>query len=194
MTDELDYKKDIEKIIMHVFPGYGKTYTVENKLFEHSGLKIVDLDSGNYKWPVDEKGNRSYDKPVDNWVEKYYLDINKHLFEFNCDIVMISTHKEVIQMTYEKFSNRYNKIERIIVVPSSKHYKDFFLERYRKRGSSPEFIKLVEENWDNWIDEYYELYKDIKYKIFRVLFCTEEDTVENIIKDIIKNYPKFQKF
>jgi hypothetical protein len=58
----------------------------------------------------------------------------------------VSTHKEVRQALLDSCLFFY------LVYP---HYadKDLFLERYRKRGSPPEFIALLDKNWDAWIDE-----------------------------------------
>ena len=39
-----------------------------------------------------------------------------------------------------------------LVYPDDRR-KDEFIERYKNRGNDENFIKLVSDNWDNWMKE-----------------------------------------
>ena len=45
-----------------------------------------------------------------------------------------------------------NDIRFLLVYPG-RELKEEYIERYKNMGNPPEFISLVEKNWDAWIDE-----------------------------------------
>lgn len=113
------------------FPGVGKSYYHA----VHPDTTL-DSDSSQFSW---KDGERNPDFPAN-----YIKYIKSHLHE-EIDIC-VSSHKEV------RDALRAEGIDFIIVVPSPES-KEWFLERLRKRGSTHAFVKLIEDNWDSWIQE-----------------------------------------
>jgi hypothetical protein len=59
---------------------------------------------------------------------------------------MVSSHKEVRDELVR------NGIEFTLVYPEYK-IKEDYIQRYIDRGSPESFIKLLNNNWENWISE-----------------------------------------
>ena len=110
--------------IISGFPGIGKTY------FANSRTDVCDSDSSRF--------------PKDNFPENYIQHIKECIGKYR--YILVSSHKEVREALVA------NGIEFTLVYPS-KYLKKEYLQRYKDRGSSDAFIKLLDENWDNWIDE-----------------------------------------
>lgn len=89
---------------------------------------VVDLESTPFK---------------KNW--QIYADVAEHMHKQGYT-VMVSSHKE---MRDELLSRGVN----FVAVIPKKENKDLYIERYRERGNTEEFIKLLDENFDSWIDE-----------------------------------------
>ena len=89
---------------------------------------VVDLESTPFK---------------KNW--QIYADVAEHMHKQGYT-VMVSSHKE---MRDELLSRG---VDFISVIPK-KENKDLYIERYRERGNTEEFIKLLDENFNYWIDE-----------------------------------------
>ena len=89
---------------------------------------VVDLESTPFK---------------KNW--KIYADVAEHMHKQGYT-VMVSSHKE---MRDELLSR---EAAFVVVIPK-KEDKALYIERYRERGSTEEFIKLLDENFEAWIDE-----------------------------------------
>lgn len=107
------------------FPGVGKSY-----LFDRAQrLRVLDSDSS--KFSKDDFPHNYIDhiKSVDG-----------------VDVLLISSHKAV------RDALRAEQIRYTLVYPH-KSLKNEYIERYRMRGSSEDFIKLIANNWDAWIDE-----------------------------------------
>ncbi|WJZ23543.1 AAA family ATPase [Listeria phage LIS04] len=109
------------------FPGVGKTHLANNC----SDLKILDLDSSTYS-------------KESSFPHNYILDIIKYSDSY--DYILVSTHSAV---RYELCSSR---IPYILVYPKSDLLQEY-LSRYKIRGSSLQFCKLVESNWMNFIED-----------------------------------------
>jgi hypothetical protein len=109
------------------FPGVGKTKAAEL-------LGWQDSDSSQFSWICE--GERHPEFPG-NYVA--------HLQESE-GVVLASTHDIVRDALAEA------EIPFILVYPS-RYLKDTYLERYRARGSSEDFIMLLDKFWDEWIDE-----------------------------------------
>lgn len=121
------YKKLSESptMIISAFPGTGKSH-----FFRTSNLKVLDSDSS------------KFDK------KEFPANYIKHIKENSgkADVIMVSSHKIVRDALVE------NDIDFVLVYPQ-KDLKEEYIERYKERGSPDGFIKLLNENWDQWIDE-----------------------------------------
>lgn len=128
-------------MIVSAFAGVGKT-TLAHKY----GKDVIDLESGNFKWLENDgteasKGNRREQNP------KYPINYLEAIKKANTQykVVLISQH-EVIRKCLDAV-----KLDYILVYPN-KNMKEEFIERYKKRGNSENFIDLISKEWDNWID------------------------------------------
>lgn len=131
------------------FPGVGKT-TIFMKN-QYPQYDIVDLDSSDYN--------------KDEFPDNYVKDI-KILFDNNlCDFLLISTHDSVINKLIELEIPVMLVYPFVEEDPNHSQYvqnkkvalKEKFMERYEKRGSPDNFIKLMDEKfWEfaNQLDEY----------------------------------------
>ena len=60
--------------------------------------------------------------------------------------------------------------------------KEDFINRYRERGSNESFIKLLDTNWDNWLDE---LVSKNDPNEERIIYLNEEKPyMKDVINDI----------
>ena len=142
-------------LVISAFPGCGKStyyknwslYSPENKYRqvgkEGIGERILDSDSSNFKWFHDENGVKS-DVQVP-WFPNNYIEHIKTHMETE-DIIFVSSHKEVRDALKE------NGIPYILIYPD-RSLKSMWMERFRVRGNTEEFIKFQNENWDNFIDQ-----------------------------------------
>ena len=121
--------------IISAFPGVGKTY-YSNK---HPD-KALDSDSSNFSWTI-ENGQkiRSSEFP-NNYIRHIKENIGKY------EYIFVSSHKEVRKALKDNCLFFY------LVFPQ-KMMKNEFIERYKDRGNSEDFIKLVSDNWEQWIDD-----------------------------------------
>jgi len=121
--------------IISAFPGVGKTY-YHNKYKDTT----LDSDSSLFSW-VNVSGYkvRNPDFP-DNYIQHIKENIGKYEFIF------VSTHKEVRDALLENCLFFY------LIYPDI-DLKEKFLNKYKERGSSDSFIKLLSDNWENWIKE-----------------------------------------
>jgi hypothetical protein len=113
------------------FPGIGKTTsTKEYKNF----WEMCDLDSSEFygltDWPL-------------NYINKI-KDLSEEGNEY--EIIFISTHKEV------RTALRLDSIPYCIALPN-KFGKEKYIEYYRNKKSSNEFIEKISESWDILIDD-----------------------------------------
>lgn len=140
MNDLIEQKKKRDKVICG-FPGIGKsTYVKEFK--KEYGDTILDSDSSKF-----DKKNfpNNYIKHIKEAIEE-----NKTILASSHDVVRNALIKEKIPFT--------------LIYPDKK-CKDEYLERYKKRGSPESFIKLLSDNWDDWIDQCDEIDSKIVTKI-----------------------------
>lgn len=113
-------------MIISGFPGVGKS-----SLFRKYGEeKVSDSDSSMF--------------PKGNFPTNYLNHIK--MLQGRKDIILVSSHKEVRQGLYEC------KIPYILVYPKVV-LKEEYLERYKKRGSSKEFIDLMRSRWEEFISD-----------------------------------------
>lgn len=126
-------KSDKRSIILMGFPGVGKTY-IKEKYKGSNDLKVLDSDSSNFD---------KSDFP-NNYINYIKEQIGKY------DIIMVSTHAAVRDAIKNSMISR---ICPIYICYPSLDIKDEWLERLLKRGNNETFIKLIDENYYNWIKD-----------------------------------------
>ena len=145
-------KTNVKKaLIISAFPGMGKSYffrnnscySTDNELMERPGNRILDSDSSDFSWIKDEDGNNTSERNPE-FPENYIRHIKCNLYDK--DIIFVSSHKQVREALERE------GLDYAIVYPSKK-LKFHLLERYEKRGSSKEFVKLMLDNFDNFVDQ-----------------------------------------
>lgn len=115
-----------QKQVICGFPGVGKT-TFKNQT---KNLIVQDSDSSNF--------------PKDQFPQNYIQHIQAALANEDIDYILVSSHDNVRAALAEA------EIPYVLVYPN-KECKSEYLERYRNRGSSEAFIKLLSDNWDSWV-------------------------------------------
>lgn len=149
--------------IISAFPGTGKTFYHRN-----NPNTTLDSDSSNFSWIVREGEKRRNPEFPKNYIEHIKNNIGKYEFIF------VSSHKEVRDILLE------NNIFFYLAYPD-KNRKNEFIKRFRGRGSDENFVKLISDNWENWIKECdYCNAGCFKIKMF------EPDNLENKLLDILK--------
>ena len=130
-----------ETIVIAAFPGTGKSYCVKNEGDKFNG--ILDSDSSNFSWVKDSNGNNTTERNPDfpnNYIKHIKENIGK------VEIIFVSSHKEVREALERE------GIEYVLVYPNV-FQKDDYIKRYKNRGNSEKFIRLLETNWEEWINE-----------------------------------------
>lgn len=117
--------KEKNTILISAFPGVGKSYLKEN-----SSLSIKDSDSS------------KFDKS--DFPANYIRHIKENMGK--CDIILISSHDIVRKALVEE------DLSFFLVYPD-KSLKNEYIERYKQRGSDENFVKLLDEKWNEWIND-----------------------------------------
>lgn len=112
-------------VIISGFPGIGKSY-----LSEKSNLKISDSDSSIF--------------PKDNFPTNYINHIKELMGGRH--IILVSSHKGVREALVAEGIN-------FKLAYPSKDQKADYAHRYVARGSSMQFIELLIDNFELWIEE-----------------------------------------
>jgi len=128
---EYQSKMNINQMIISAFPGTGKTSYCNLYSDYIPDIFASDSDSSNFD---KSEFPRNYIEHIKQKKEQGYYRI------------FVSSHKEVRDALVE------NGLEFTLVYPK-KELKDEYIKRYKERGSSEDFINLISENWENWIDE-----------------------------------------
>lgn len=115
-----------ETTLISAFPGVGKTYLKDN----FKNLEIIDSDSS------------TFDK--ENFPQNYIQHIKNNMGKV--DVILISSHEAVRNALVEE------GLPFILVYPDSE-LKNEYKQRYKERGSSEDFIKILDENWDTWMNQ-----------------------------------------
>jgi hypothetical protein len=118
--------ESINTMVISAFPGCGKSHYFRN----NSDKIVLDSDSS------------TFDKS--DFPRNYIQHIKENIGKV--DIIMVSSHKEVRDELVK------NGIEFTLVYPES-NIKEDYIQRYVDRGSPESFIKLLNNNWENWISE-----------------------------------------
>ena len=138
--------------IISAFPGTGKTYLKEN----NKRLTIWDSDSSHF--------SKSPEFPQN------YIDYIKLGIKLEVDLILVSTHEVVRKALFD------NNLEFITIVPEMDQ-KDDYIERYKRRGSSKEFIDLISANWDLWLGGIY--WKNNTYILFKGEYLS--DAIDRLV-------------
>lgn len=109
------------------FPGVGKSHCYNNF---NNMLNIYDSDSSKF----------DKDKFPGNYIEH----IKEKIKEEDA-IIFVSTHDDVKQALVD------NEIYFSLVYPT-KELKNEYIKRYKDRGSSESFIKLMEDKFEEFVD------------------------------------------
>lgn len=129
-------------LIISAYPGCGKSYTT-NYLKEHRpDLIVLDSDSSYFSW-IWKNGVKTEERNPD-FPNNYIQHIKDNMNTAN--IIFVSSHKNVREALI-------NEHIRYMLVYPDKSMKEEFMQRYKNRGSSEEFIKFQSDNWDKFIDE-----------------------------------------
>ena len=115
-----------ETTLISAFPGVGKTYLKDN----FKNLEIIDSDSS------------TFDK--ENFPQNYIQHIKDHIGKV--DIILISSHEVVRKALVEE------GLPFILVYPDSE-LKNEYIQRYKERGNNENFIKILDDNWDTWMNQ-----------------------------------------
>lgn len=144
-------------IIIAGFPGIGKSILHK----EHIKL-YSDSDSSKFN-KKDFPGN--YIEHIKNLIGKKQL-------------ILVSSHIEVRDALVKE------GIKFIYVIPSLDR-KEEFLNNYKERGNTQEFINNVETNWERWVQI------SVLNNAYPVYVCTRgylKDNMEGIIREYNKFY------
>lgn len=117
------------------FPGVGKSWLLVN----HRGCSCSDSDSGNFSWQ-----NQAEKIRHPEWPNNYIAHLTEKQGEV--EVVFGSTHKEVREALVSTGMHFF------LVYPSL-NMKQEYIQRYIARGNAPAFVKLLEQNYEDWIKE-----------------------------------------
>lgn len=118
------------------FPGVGKS-TLYNAVKDRGDIRITDSDSSKYS--------------KDNFPKNYIDDIQRTVVEaknsnYKEIIILCSTHEAV------RSELKARNIPFTVVYPE-RSCKAEYLHRYKERGSPQALIKIIDNNWDTWMDQ-----------------------------------------
>lgn len=117
------------------FPGVGKSTFVEK-----NPALAIDADSSQFSWMMSMGVRIRNPSFPANYIERIKSLIGTY------EIIFVSTHKEVREVL------RDNCIFYYLSYPD-KRKKAEYLARYAARGNDDAFVKLLDKNWDAWIEE-----------------------------------------
>ena len=141
-------------IIISAMPCCGKTYCFNHYQNDYS---ILDSDSSNFSWEKDKNGKntkvRNSNFPT-NYMEYIDNSIGK------VDFIFISSHKIVREALVK------NNIKFLLVYPEIT-CKQEYLMRAKERGSSEDFINMLNNNWVDF-------YNDIRNQSVQGLIIKQE--------------------
>ena len=121
-----------QTVIISGFPGTGKSEFVKNFSEKYS---ILDSDSSEFSWVIDDKGHKRRNKDFpDNYIKHIKNNIGK------VDIIMVSSHDIV------RKALAHNGIKYILMFPNV-DCKDIYIQRYINRGNDSSFIDMIKQNW-----------------------------------------------
>ena len=125
-------------LIISAFPACGKTTFFE--LYQDKAV-ILDSDSSQYSWVWEDginTGVRNSEFPQ-NYIEHIQSQRDR------ADIIFVSSHQSV------RKAMRDANIPYVLVYPDIS-LDDVWVERCIKRGNSLDFVKNLQNNWQEWIE------------------------------------------
>jgi hypothetical protein len=130
-----DWEKAMRTRIISAFPGTGKSFYHKN----HAETTL-DSDSSFFSWVETVQGKVRNPQWPENYIKYIKENIGKYEFIF------VSTHKEVREALLDSCIFFY------LIYPDEGR-KDLYLDRFKRRGSSHEFIELLDKSWGQWLKE-----------------------------------------
>lgn len=125
-------RRVMNTLVISAFPSTGKSY-----FCRHTNKKVLDSDSSHFSWI--EKGIRNPDFP-----QNYINHIKENIG--HVDIILVSSHKVVRDALV------INNINFLLVYPTKDQKEDYLL-RCNIRGSDKQFIEMLNNKWDSFLDE-----------------------------------------
>lgn len=120
--------------VIAAFPGTGKSYFAES----YSG--VSDSDSSAFFW------QKHKDKPrIKIHNPEFPINYIKHIKDNVASIILVSTHKKVIDALVN------HGIKFTLVYPD-KSLEQEYIQRFKDRKSSDDFVKLMENKWNEFIE------------------------------------------
>lgn len=144
----------MEKLLIMAYMGTGKT-ELENRY-----ANVIDFDFQDYKYIYDEsirhlpleqrKGSANLRIENSNYPENFLVDAVKLLNEGK---IVVSPFIDHVFNAYDDY-NIASQVEnlRIILVCPTKDNFDEYVERFKKRGNSDEFIARREKEFSSLVD------------------------------------------
>jgi hypothetical protein len=129
----------VETKVIAGFPGVGKSKLIDKVTsgeLRNDGL-IIDSDSSHFSWLSPGVRNPAFPK---NYID--HIKRNIGIVSY----ILVSTHKDV----RDRLANE--NIHYTLVYPGIE-LKEEYIQRYRDRGSVDSFITLMDNNWDNFIED-----------------------------------------
>lgn len=124
--------------VISALPACGKTHFFEN----NKKYSCLDSDSSKFSWILDENGvstgKRNPDFP-NNYIQHIKENIGK------VDFIFVSSHDDVRRALED------NLITYILVIPEPS-LKAEWIGRCWLRGSDENFLRLIDSQWDNWVN------------------------------------------
>lgn len=149
--------------IISAFPGCGKTYCFKNYQDKFS---ILDSDSSNFSWVKDKEGDNTTTRNP-NFPQNYIDHIKFNMGKV--DIIFVSSH-DIVRKALEE-----NNIKYLLVYPCLGAKKEY-INRYINRGNNENFIKFIDNNYENFIS-------DMKKEEFpHKIELNFEETISDLIK------------
>ena len=125
-------------LVVSGFPGVGKSHTASYN------SNVVDCDSSHFSWKVTPEGAPK-ERDI-NWPGNYIRHIQRLLDRAEYTYIVVSSHKEVREALVSEH------IPFLLVFPPAP-MKQEYIQRYIDRGIAPDFVKLLEANFDAWVAE-----------------------------------------
>lgn len=128
-----------ETIIISAFPCTGKSSFTKNNKSDF--IKVLDSDSSEYSWMIDDDGNKVRNP---EFPKNYIKHIKECMQEYN--VIFVSSHDVV------RKALRRHRIKYTLMYPDAKSdmFKEY-VKRAIERGSSETFVYNLCKYWDEWI-------------------------------------------
>lgn len=141
--------------VFSVFPACGKTYLFENQ--KKYGIKVLDSDSSKFSWKIEKQclpdmGNGAEYEDVKvrdpEFPNNYITHIKEMIETGEYDAIFVSSHDTVRKALTEA------GIEYTIIYPDRSCLNEYIGRCYRREliGNNGFPIKVLIDNWYNWID------------------------------------------